>query len=137
MKTEVRDVKGVARKVIQSKVDETGCFREVLDALERDVAQATLRANAWAEGDLETLLALGERNVRRECSEAFFGSELAEELGLADGETRAQDLWLNAVDTALQRNRDTFAVMPVDSLLEDGGWLARLRARGYEVIAPE
>ena len=137
VKTEVRDVKGAAKTVIRSQVDETGCFREVLDALETDVAQATLRANAWAEGDVATLTALSERSARRECDETFFASELAAELGLADGRARTEAQWLKAVDTALARNRDTFAVLPVGSMLGETGWLTRLRARGYEVVAPE
>ncbi|GAB3749004.1 TraB/GumN family protein [Lysobacter olei] len=137
VKTEVRDVKGVAKTVIRSKVDETECLREVLDALERDVTQATLRANAWAEGDVATLTALSERGSQRACDDTFFASEVAAELGLADGRARAEGQWLKAVDTALERNHDTFAVLSVSSMLGDTGWLARLRARGYEVVAPE
>ena len=137
VKAEVRDVKGVAKTVIRSKVDETGCLREVLDTLERDVAQATLRANAWAEGDVATLTTLSERSPQRECDDTFFASELAAELGLADGRARAEAQWLKAVDTALERNRESFTVLSVASMLGDTGWLARLRARGYEVVAPE
>ncbi|TWI10681.1 TraB/GumN family protein [Aerolutibacter ruishenii] len=137
VKTEVKDVKGAAKTVIRSRVDETGCVREVLDKLEHDVAQATLRANAWAEGDVATLSALTLANRRRECDDTFFESELAAELGLADGRARSEAQWLKAVDTALERNRDTFAVLPMDSMLGETGWLERLRARGYEVVAPE
>ena len=67
----------------------------------------------------------------------FFASELAAELGLADGRARAEAQWLKAVDTALERNRESFTVLSVASMLGDTGWLARLRARGYEVVAPE
>lgn len=137
VKTEVRDVKGVARTAIRSKVDETACLREVLDTLERDVAQATLRANAWAEGDVATLVAMSERTPQRACDDTFFASEVAAELGLADGRARAKAQWLQAVDAALAHHPDTFAVLPVESMLGDDGWLARLRARGYDVVAPE
>lgn len=137
VKTEVKDVKGVAKTVIRSRVDETGCMREVLDMLERDVVQAALRANAWAEGDVAKLTELTPANRERACDDTFFESELAAELGVADGRARSEAQWLKAVDTALERNTDTFAVLPVESMLGDKGWLARLRARGYEVIAPE
>lgn len=137
VKTQVKDVKGVAKTVIRSRVDETGCMREVLDMLERDVAQATLRANAWAEGDVETLAALTSATPQRACDDTFFDSDLAAELGLADGRARSEAQWLKAVDTALARNADTFAVLPLNSMLGETGWLARLRARGYEVVAPE
>lgn len=137
VKTEVKDVKGAAKTVLRSSVDETGCVREVLDRLERDVAQATLRANAWAEGDVETLTALTLANPPRACDDTFFESELAAELGVADSRARSEAQWLKAADTALERNADTFAVLPLDSMLGETGWLARLRARGYEVIAPE
>ena len=137
VRTEVKDVKGVAKSVIRSRVDETACLRQVLDMLERDVAQATLRANAWSEGDLPTLIALTTATPQRACDDTFFESELAEELGLADGRARAEAQWLKAVDTALDRYADTFAVLPLGTMLGDTGWLARLQARGYEVIAPE
>lgn len=137
LKTEVKDVKGAAKTVIRSRVDETGCMREVLDMLERDVAQATLRANAWAEGDVTALTALTLASRQRACDDAFFESELAAELGLADARARSEAQWLKAVDTALERNTDSFAVLPLHTMLGDTGWLARLKARGYEVIAPE
>lgn len=137
VKTEITDVRGAAKTVIRSRVDETGCLREVLDMLERDVAQATLRANAWADGDVATLTALTSTRPLRACDETFFESELAEELGLADGRARSEAQWLKAVDTALARNTDTFAVLPLGAMLGDTGWLARLQARGYQVIAPE
>jgi hypothetical protein len=137
VKTEVKDVKGVAKTVIRSRVDETACMREVLDMLERDVAQATLRANAWAEGDVATLTSLTATSPQRACDDTFFESELADELGLADGRGRSEAQWLKAVETALGRNADTFAVLPLGEMLGDTGWLARLRARGYEIIPPE
>lgn len=137
VKAEISDPKRIAKTLIRSQVDETACFRAVLDALETDVALATMRANAWAEGDIATLETLGERTSMDSCDDVFFGSEVATELGMSDGKTRTQDQWFTAVDAALARNRDTFAMMPVASLLGANGWLARLRARGYEVVAPE
>lgn len=137
VKAEISDPKRVAKTLIRSDVDETACFRAVLDALEADVALATKRANAWAQGDVATLQALGARTSMDSCDDAFFGSEVATQIGVADGKARTETQWLAAVDAALARNRDTFAMMPVTSLLGAEGWLARLRARGYEVVAPE
>jgi len=44
--------------------------------------------------------------------------------------------WLSAIETRLQNGGVTVAVVNIDMLLEPGGLLDELRAKGYEVDAP-
>ena len=44
--------------------------------------------------------------------------------------------WLEAAESALQRNRTTFAALPIFLLLRSDGLLDALRAKGFEVEAP-
>jgi hypothetical protein len=47
------------------------------------------------------------------------------------------DKWLAAVDSALSKNKSTFAVLPIPQLLAPDGWLAKLRSRGYSIEDPK
>jgi hypothetical protein len=40
-------------------------------------------------------------------------------------------------ERALRENASTLAVAPIPELFADNGYLAALRARGYEVVEPE
>ena len=44
---------------------------------------------------------------------------------------------MEVAEGALQKNRITFATVPVWQLVKPGGYLAALQAKGYEVEAPE
>ena len=44
--------------------------------------------------------------------------------------------WLTAIEKYLQSGGETLAVVNIDMLLEPGGLLDELRAKGYEVDAP-
>ena len=44
--------------------------------------------------------------------------------------------WLDTIEKYLQTGGVTVAVMNIDMLLEPGGLLDELRAKGYEVDAP-
>jgi hypothetical protein len=45
--------------------------------------------------------------------------------------------WLAAVDSALNKNKSSFAVLPISQMLNADGWLAKLRARGYSIEDPK
>jgi hypothetical protein len=57
-------------------------------------------------------------------------------VGAADLIARMRRTWLAAIDESLQRGGQTLAVVNMDMLLEPGGLLDELRAKGYEVDAP-
>lgn len=138
--TVVRDVKNpraLAKTFARSDMDDTACFRSVLDHLEADVAHAAERANAWAAGDLQELSRLMQSGHRESCMEAFTGTEAARSLGLDDGDSASRKKWFDAVDMALRNNAVSFATLPIADLLDGSGTIpTALRARGYQVEAP-
>jgi flavin-binding protein dodecin len=46
---------------------------------------------------------------------------------------KSRQKWLSAAEEALSRNTTTFAVLPVNEVLESDGLIAQLEARGYSV----
>ncbi len=63
-------------------------------------------------------------------------SGAARKRGVDELERRMREHWLGIATTALQRNRSTFAVLPISRMTTPDGYLARLQALGYEVEAP-
>jgi hypothetical protein len=132
----IESPRGLAKSLSGSNVDELACFRSVLDQLDADVADAADRANAWAVGDVDELTRL-VRKSDDSCLEAFTQIEAVRDLGIKEALPRADAKWMAAADAALAANSTTFAMLPMTSLLSDDGLLARLRAKGYVIEAPE
>lgn len=44
--------------------------------------------------------------------------------------------WLQAARRALEANRSTFAILPMSQLFDPDGYVAKLRAEGYDVVEP-
>lgn len=120
-----------------SGIDDVGCFSRTLDSIEHDMPAITARANAWATGDLQALRTLPDSNRFGTCVDAITGADFARKLGFADAPARLEAVWLNAARTALDKNRQTFAMLPMEQLLAADGYLARLKAQGYQVEPPE
>jgi hypothetical protein len=68
--------------------------------------------------------------------DAAMSAEVLRERGLGDLEGRLQRLWVEAAEAALARNDVSFAMLPMDRVLDPQGFLAPLAARGYLVEAP-
>ena len=94
------------------------------------------RANLWAIGDVDGLLALTFPDERMACFNALFSIPRFHKQ-LADASRQLDDEWLAAADNALSHNESSFAVLPISQLLGQDGWLAKLRARGYSVKDPD
>ena len=110
---------------------EVACLDAVVTLLETDLGPMQARARAWALGDVETLRHLPHADDRTACVAAVSASERVRKLI-----ARAQDDWLIAVEDSLTRNSGTLAVQSMDRLLGEGGALAALRAKGYQVEGP-
>lgn len=121
----------------KSELDDLDCFAKTMSRLETDIEMMKLRANAWALGDIEALKSMPYTDQMQACSDAMLKASVIEERGLGDVQERLATLWLDTVDTALEKNQSSFAMLPLRHLLSDNGMLARLRARGYSVEAPE
>lgn len=120
-----------------SGLDDIACFGRTLDAVERDMPAMTLRANAWASGDLDALRKLPDSDRRGTCVSAIADADFARKLGLSDVPARMESNWLSVARASLAQNAQTFALLPIRELLSADGYLSRLKAEGYRVVAPD
>jgi uncharacterized protein YbaP (TraB family) len=110
---------------------EIACLRSVVTRLETDLGPMQARARAWALGDVALLRRLPHTDNRATCLDAVSGSARVRALFAA-----AQQDWMTAAVQALQQNRTTLALQPMDLLLGPDGTLETLRRMGYRVEGP-
>ncbi|PIQ38685.1 MAG: TraB/GumN family protein [Lysobacterales bacterium CG17_big_fil_post_rev_8_21_14_2_50_64_11] len=134
---QIADAKATLKEFAKTALDDETCFATTLERLETDMDNMKARANAWAVGDVPALIALPHPDQRGACDDALLATAIAEKQGMADLREQVRTRWLQAADAALLKNESTVAVMAIESLLGDDGFLAALRERGYDVVAPE
>jgi uncharacterized protein YbaP (TraB family) len=110
---------------------ENACVDASLVTVERDLPRLLERAQAWASGNIERIGKLREPAEVDACRAA-----LDTGIGAADLIARIRRTWLGTIEKYLQTEGVTLVVMNMDMLLEPGGLLDELRAKGYEVDAP-
>ena len=110
---------------------ENACVDASLVTVERDLPRLLERAQAWASGNIERIGKLREPAEVDACRAA-----LDTGIGAADLIARIRRTWLGTIEKYLQNAGVTLVVMNMDMLLEPGGLLDELRAKGYEVDAP-
>jgi uncharacterized protein YbaP (TraB family) len=110
---------------------ENACVEASLATVESGLPRLVERAQAWASGNVERIEKLAEPPEVDSCRAALDSGS-----GTADLIARIRRTWLDAIDTRLQSAGVTVAVVNIDMLLEHGGLLDELRAKGYEVDAP-
>lgn len=136
----VDDPRGALRTFRQERLkpEDLDCVRGTLDIIERDLPRVASRANAWAVGDIDALRASDDAQAQvMTCLSAWTASDTARTLGLLDIQSQVASTWLAAVDKAVAAHETVFASVSIDTLLKPDGYLARLRERGYTVIAPD
>lgn len=136
LKIKITDVKATLRDFSRETLNDQECFRRTLDRIETDLDTMALRANAWAEGDIEALRDLPYRNQFIACTEAFTDTAIARRQGMQDLQARVENEWMAVAERALRENDTTFAVLPMSQLLQPDGLLQRLVAKGYMVEEP-
>ena len=119
-----------ALKTLPAATENT-CVAASLVTIERDLPRLIDRAQAWAGGNVERIEKLREPAEVDACRAA-----LDTGVGAADLIDRMRRTWLGTIEKYLQSDAVTVAVINIDMLLEPGGLLDELRARGYEVDAP-
>jgi hypothetical protein len=95
--------------------------------------------NAWAVGDIDALRELVPRySFSRdgfradECAAAMHGGEQQ----ARDYKLRRTEAWVAEAERAMKQNRVTLAVVLMSELFATDGYLAALRAKGYEIDEP-
>lgn len=150
----VDDPKRILKQASKTRFPDLACFERGLDQLDAQVADAKRSANAWATGDIEALRAVQANNrddaqadgsCERQMLDAV--SDLQDAPGAkkaidalkeqAEVGARAQEWnWMTAARKALATNGSTFAVLPMNLLLSPDGYIAKLRAAGYDIDEP-
>lgn len=133
----IANPKAALQSFRESKLDDTRCFDTTLTRVESDLDNMRARANAWAIGDVATLQALPYVDQNDACVQALMETQVAGELGFAKLAGQVKDKWLAAAEKALATNTSSVAIVAIDDLLPDTGYLAALQARGYTVEAPQ
>ena len=136
LSAQITKPRAMAKSFVRSPLDEVDCFRATLSRLESDVATTVARANAWAVGDVGEMARLAGQNDVQACIKTISDAEFMRSLGLDHAESRMEAKWLEAAESALARNRSSFAMLSVPHLLGASSYLARLQAKGYVVEAP-
>jgi uncharacterized protein YbaP (TraB family) len=111
---------------------ENKCTAAALATVESDLPRLVERGRAWATGDVERIQGLPEPREMVDCRSA-----LVSDAGVGDLITLVRRSWLTSLDQRLKAGGTTLAVMNMDILLEPGGVLDQLRARGAVVDAPQ
>lgn len=122
-----------ARKV---SFNDAACMDATLDAIEQDLPRMITNANAWATGDLARVNFRQIERRDRVCADVFDNLEVARKYGLPNMAASISNRWMEETESALKRNRTTVAIVSLENILGPNGYVARLRAKGYEVTDP-
>ena len=115
---------------------ELGCFEWQVGRMETDLEAMKSRANSWALGYIDEFL---DAPLRRGDEDPCFRLLLAtsESDTIEDLLAQGQQRWLASAEKALQEHDSTFAVLHIRELLNEGGLLNQLKAKGYRVQEPD
>ena len=133
----VKDPKPLLKEWSKTTLDDLACFDNTMTRIETDLDAMRARANAWATGDMAALQSLPPPYQWEECNNAITEAGIGKRLGFGDANQRVRAKWLAAADAALNRNAVTFATLDMRDLLGANGFLAKLKAKGYTVLAPD
>jgi len=123
------------RALVESRVDDVGCFVATMDTLDASLQHYVRAANAWATGDMPLLLPMELATPTPPCKPVHDRAmSFQQRPGLR---LQSLALWRSAVESALADKRIALAVLPLPDLVAPGGLLDQLRASGFEVEAPE
>jgi uncharacterized protein YbaP (TraB family) len=110
---------------------ERTCVEASLTTIESGLPRLVDRAQAWAVGNVERIENLPELKDVDACRTALDAGK-----GALDVISRIRQTWLENIAKYLRSAGTTIAVVNLDMLLERGGVLDQLRAKGYEIDAP-
>jgi len=134
---EIKEPRAAIKAFKAAGPDDVECFARTLDSIERDLPAIAQRAAAWATGDIATLRRLPDSRYRDACAAALSEAGFARQLGISDVPARVEAGWLVAARRALTIDRSSFAMLPMEEVLDADGYLAKLKAAGYAVEAPD
>jgi hypothetical protein len=99
------------------------CFEQRITYFETSLPHIRRRANAWAQGFVDELVATASRPDETDAC-VDWSPEV---------DARMREQWLSAAEGALANNPRTFAVLALDEVVLPSGLVAELEAKGYTV----
>ena len=133
----ITDPKPLLKEFSKTTLDDIACFDNTMTRIETDLDAMRARANAWATGDMAALQSLPPPYQWDACSSAITEAGIGKRLGFGDARQKVQAKWMAAAEAALDRNTVTFATLDMKDMLGADGYLAKLKAKGYTVLAPD
>jgi len=119
-----------ALKTMPAATEHT-CVEASLSTVESGLPRLVERAQAWASGNVERIESTPELKEVDACRNALDAGK-----GAFDVIGRIRQTWLDSIERNLRSPGTTIAVINLDLLLERGGLLDQLRAKGYAIDAP-
>jgi uncharacterized protein YbaP (TraB family) len=119
-----------ALKTMPAATERT-CVEASLSTIETGLPRLVDRAQAWASGNFERIESTPELKEVNACRNALDAGK-----GALDVIGRIRQTWLVNIESHLRSAGTTIAIVNLDLLLERGGLLDQLRAKGYEIDAP-
>jgi uncharacterized protein YbaP (TraB family) len=119
-----------ALKTMPAATERT-CVEASLITIESGLPRLVDRAEAWSVGNVERIENLPELKDVDACRTALDAGK-----GALDVIGRIRQTWLENIEKNLRSAGTTIAVVNLDMLLERGGLLDELRAKGYEIELP-
>ncbi len=132
----IKDPKAALKEFSNESLEDQACFGNTLNRIEGDLGAMVGRANAWAQGDIESLRSLPYYNQFTTCTAALTGTAIARKQGINDIQQQVENAWMSAAEVALAKNASTFAVLPISQLIQPTGYLQKLAAKGYMIEEP-
>ncbi|MGY4516650.1 TraB/GumN family protein [Lysobacter sp. HA18] len=136
-KVKLENPKKVLKEFKAADFADVECFTKTLDRVEHDLPALSARAEAWARGDVQALGTLRNPDLDDVCERAMLGGQFAAKYGMDKLEAQARTKWIAEAEASLARNRTTFATLPINDVMQPGGLVAALAAKGYVVEAPD
>ena len=133
----VTDPKPLLKEFNRTTLDDIACFDNTMTRIETDLDAMRARANAWATGDVAALQSLPPPYQWEACSSAITEAGIGKRLGFGDARKKVEAKWMAAAEAALAKNTVTFATLSLGDMLGGDGYLAKLKAKGYTVLAPD
>ena len=131
----IEDPKVALKEFRSTRLEDLDCFANTLQRLDSDLGAMRERANAWAVGDVDALKALPYTDQNEACIRAAAQAGVLRKRA-GDIEAQVERRWLGVAEAALAKNPVTFSVLPMRELTRPDGYIAKLRAKGYEVEEP-
>jgi uncharacterized protein YbaP (TraB family) len=110
---------------------EQKCVAASLATIESGMPRLIDRAEAWATGDVQRIQSLPESEEVAACR-----ASITVDPGAGDLYTLLRETWIENMAHHLETGGVTLAVVSMDMLIEPGGFLDALRARGYTLDSP-